>query len=194
MMSEEKELIARLQNKDDDAWHQLVTLYYDRLLMFCGRYVVSRQEAEDLVHDTFFKAMVNIEKFDADRFSNIQPWLWQIAKTTSLMHIRHKNVRKGAPSSEPKTKLSTTMTILKIMDESAGPRTEAHEKDKYEVLFSSLDKIDEIFREVIFLCYIDGLTRKQVAEVLNIPENTVKSRLRIGLEKVRSALPTAMLG
>lgn len=193
-MKKDTEIVLRLQNKDDEAWSHVVTLYYDRLLLFCGRYVQSQHEAEDLVHDTFFRAMVNISKFDVDRYTDIQPWLWQIAKTTSLMHIRYKNVRKGAWPSAPKTVSSSTMTILKIMDERAGPRTEANEKEKHELVFSSLDKIDEKFREVIYLCYIDGLTRKQVAELLDISENTVKSRLRIALEKVRSALPTAVIG
>ena len=193
-MNENTEIVLRLQNKDDEAWQHVVTLYYDRLLLFCGRYVQSRHEAEDLVHDTFFRAMVNVSKFDSHRYSDIQPWLWQIAKTTSLMHIRYKNVRKGVLPSDPKTVSSSTMTILKIIDDRPGPRTAVNEKDKYELVFSSLDKIDDKFREVLFLRYIDGFTRKQVAELLDIPENTVKSRLRIALKKVRSALPTSVIG
>ena len=75
------------------------------------------------------------------------------------------------------------------MDEKPGPRTEAHEKDRYKILFESLDHLDERLSEVVFLHYMDGLTRKEIAEYLEIPENTVKSRLRIAFERLRNVLP-----
>ena len=190
-MSDDRELIVRLQNKEDDAWRELVNQYYQGLLIFCGRYVRSQDEAKDLVHDTLFRAMGNISKFDLKRYRSLQPWLWQIAKTTTLKYLRYRKVREGNWQAVPITESTTTVTFLKVMDGRPGPRTAASETDKFRVIFASLDKLDEKFRDVLLLHYMDGLTRKQIAELLAIPENTVKSRLRIALEKVRAALPTS---
>ena len=57
------------------------------------------------------------------------------------------------------------------------------------MLFESLDQLDDRFSEVIFLHYMDGLTRREIAELLDKPENTIKSRLRIAFEKLRNVLP-----
>ena len=191
-MSNDKDLIIRLQKKDDDAWRELVNRYYDRLIHFCGRFVRSQDEAKDLVHDTFFRAMGHISQFNVDRYDTIQPWLWQIAKTTTLKYIRYRKVREEDWQDVRLTQSHTTMTILKIMDSRPGPRTKASEADKYRVVFEFLDNLSEKFREVLLLHYMDGLTRKQIAELLDIPENTVKSRLRIALQKLRPALPTSL--
>ena len=190
--SDDKEFIIRLQNKEDDAWRELANRYYQKLLLFCGRYVRTQDEAKDLVHDALFKAMANISKFDLDRYRSIQPWLWQIAKTTTLKYLRYRKVREPNWHAVPITKSTTTVIFLDVMDSRPGPRTAASETDKFRVIFASLEKLDEKFREVLLLHYMDGLTRKQIAELLEIPENTVKSRLRVALQNIRAALPAAL--
>ncbi len=191
-ISDDKKFVIRLKKKEDDAWRELVNKYYQGLLIFCGRYVRSQDEAKDLVHDALFRAMGNIEKFDIDRYRSIKPWLWQIAKTTTLKFLRYRKVREANWQAVPVAETASTMAILKVMDSSPGPRTAASETDKFRVIFRSLDKLDEKFREVVLLHYMDGLTRKQIAELLDIPENTVKSRLRVALERVRARLPTSL--
>ena len=187
-MNDDIELIKKLKNKENEAWRELITRYYKGLVIVCGRYVRNWDEAKDLVHDSIIKAMQNINKFDSTRYTTVKPWLWQIAKNTALNHVKARKRREDKWQSIRPSNSATTQTYLKIMDSKPGPRTEAHQKDKSKLLFDCLDKLDEKFSEVVFLHYMDGLTRKQIAEVLNIPENTVKSRLRIGMERLRAFL------
>ena len=192
-MTEDRNLIKRLQNGEKTAWKKIASQYYKGLVLYCGRYVRNQSDAKDLAQDSFVKAMANIVKFDSNRYSSIQPWLWQIARNTALNYIKSRKRKDGNWQQAKPSQSTTTQTYLKLIDNRPGPRTMANSSEKYKILFSHLDKLDEKFIEVIFLHYMDGLTRKQIAELLNIPENTVKSRLRLALEKLRGSLPADLM-
>ena len=189
-MTGDRDLVQRLQAGDKAAWKDTANQYYKGLVLFCGRYVRNQSDVKDLVHDTFVKAMANIAKFDSKRYTSIKPWLWQIARNTALNYIKSRKLKDGDWQPVQPSQSTTTGTFLKLIDNRPGPRTLIHSSEKYKILFDCLDKLDEKFTEVVFLHYMDGLTRKQMAELLDIPENTVKSRLRLALEKLRLALPT----
>ena len=188
-MNCDAELIKRLKNNEDAAWEEVVSLYYNKLLWVCGRFVRDQSEAHDLVQETLVKAMAKIDTFDTNRFSSLRPWLWQMARNVGIDHTRSKKNKEDKWQSLRISQSATTETFLNLMDEKPGPRTEVHMKDRYKILFESMDQLDERFSEVIFLHYMDGLTRKEIAEFLEIPENTVKSRLRIAFERLRDLLP-----
>lgn len=188
-MENDLELIENLRKNDESAWKGLVDLYYNRLLLVCGRYVRSQEQAKDLVQETFIKAKKNINKFDATRFSSLRPWLWQMATNISLDYVRSRKHKEEQWSPPRLSESASSAFYLKIIDSHAGPCTEAHNRSKSEKIHEALEQLDDIFREVICLHYMDGLTRKDIAEFVGIPENTVKSRLRIAFQRLRNLLP-----
>lgn len=104
------------------------------------------------------------------------------------MYIRARKHREDKWQSPRIAESSTCQTYFKIADSSPGPRTQIGELERNKNLFRYVDTRDQKFSKVLMLRYIDGLTRKQIAELLDIPENTVKSRLRIALDKIRSIM------
>ena len=188
-MDDDRELIKNLKNNDEAAWKQIVDLYYNRLLLVCGRYVRAQEEAKDLVQETFIKAKKNMDKFDTARFSSLRPWLWQMATNISLDYIRSRKHKEEEWSPPRLSESASTAFYLKIIDSNPGPRTEAHHQGKSEKIHEALEQLDDIFREVICLHYMDGLTRKDIAEFIGVSENTVKSRLRLAFQKLRKLLP-----
>ena len=188
-MDDNSKLIKRLQDKEDAAWEEVVGLYYNRLLLVCARYVRDQSEAHDLAQETLVKAMAKIDKFDTNRFSSLRPWLWQMARNVGVDHVRARKNKEDKWQSPRISDSATTETFLKIMDENPGPRTEADVGNKYKILCETLDQLKEIHSEVAVLHYMDGLTRKEIAELLNLSENTVKSRLKKALKDIRGLLP-----
>ena len=127
-MSDDTQLIKRLQNKEEPAWAEVVALYYDRLHLVCGRFVRNQGDAQDLVHETFVKAMGKIERFDTSRFSTLRPWLWQIARNVGLDYVRSRKHKEDKWQSLPTSQSATSQTFLKIRDSKPGPRTKVQEK------------------------------------------------------------------
>ena len=182
-------LIERLKDNEDAAWEEFTELYYDGLILFCGRFVREPSDALDIVHDTFVKAKERIDRFDINQFSSLKPWIWQVARYTAIDAIRSRNLRDKRRERLPVSDSATSQTFLKLPDDNPGPRSQAHKMSKKDALLRCIDELDEKFSEVILLHYIDGFKRREIAETLQISENTVKSRLRLAFEKLRDRLP-----
>ncbi len=192
-MMTDDDLIAGLQKNDEQAWEELVYMYYEKLVIFCGRYVRSNDEARDLVHDAFIKAKKKIMQFKKNRYGTLKPWLWQITKNTTLDYIKYRNRRDKRWQRPTLSESTATQSYMKIRDEEDGPRSEACKREEYKILFECLDQLDPIHSEIILLRYIDHFGRKEIASYLKIPENTVKSRLRVGFQKLRALIPESLL-
>ncbi len=191
MNDDDIELISRLKANidDDDAWDGIVELYYNSLILFCGRFFTSQEEVEDIAHESLIKAKNKISQFNTNDYSSLRPWLWQVAKHTAYDKIKFYKRRNMYNGMIIPSKFATTHSIFKLRDNKPGPRTEAQKQDRFRVLYNALDKLDTRFSDVIFLHYIDNFTRKEIAEFLEISDNTVKSRLRVALEKIKKLLP-----
>jgi RNA polymerase sigma-70 factor (ECF subfamily) len=163
----------RLRQFDTAAWTDVVDTYYQPLLLFCGRYVKGTDEAHDPARP--FRA-----------------WIYTIARNLCIDHLRRQAKAPAAPL--PELSLTATSDLLwEVADDAPGPRTACGHRDAYQQVLDALDGLEPIHREVVLLRYIDGMSRHEIAELLEIPENTVKSRLFNALRKVRERLPAQLL-
>ena len=190
-MNIDKNLIVRLKQCDDNAWDSLVDEYYDKLLNYCKHSVRYHDEAEDMVQNVFIKAKNSISNFTVDGRAAVTlgPWLWTITKNTIRDYYRNKKIRNERMQFPQPSETASARNVLEVIDGHTGPRTKAGKQDRHRMLLEGLDKIDRKYSEVIFLRYIDGLSRKEMAELLGVAEDTVKTRLRRALEKVKGLLP-----
>lgn len=164
-------LVSRLRNGDADAAALLDELYRDSLARFCWGYLGSMEEAEDAIQDIWYKILTASDIPDAFR-----PWVYRIARNECLNLLRKRVKRKDGqelPAASQVDALLTGQLTRLVKDE-----TKSH-------LSELVAALSDVQREALRLRYVEGLSRPEIADVLEVPASVVKSRLFEGLKRLR---------
>lgn len=164
-------LVTRLREGDSEAAVLLNHLYRKALIRFCWGYLGSTEEAEDAVQEICYKVLTM--DVIPDRF---RPWLYKIARNHSINMIRDRaNVREGNGEKH----------VSQIQDVLTGYLTRMVHEEQQQHMTELVDALSDTHREVLRLRYVEDLSRLEIAEVLDLSEPLVKSRLFEGLKKLR---------
>lgn len=164
-------LIARLREGDSSAGSMLDGLYRKDLLRMCVGYLGNPEEAEDVVQDVFCRVVGSRTVPDSFR-----PWIYRIARNRCLDLIRRRAAKRDNQALPTESQLEADLT---------GDLTKLVRGEQRARLHHLMAALPISQREVLRLRYTERLTRAEIAEVLEIPESVVKSRLYEGLEKLR---------
>lgn len=154
----------------------------NELLRLAFSYVRDADIAKDLVQNTFIKCYKNIDSFRYD--AEIKTWLYRITINECKDHLKSWNY-----------KMVQVKSFINETAKSILPSTEKAVIDKYnnqeikDIIFS----LPKVYREVVYLYYYDSLKAEEIADVLDIPMNTVKTRLRRAKQKLEPILREAEL-
>ena len=148
----------------------MVTLYQLPLLRLCIMYLHDEEQAKDAVQETFIKAYRNLDSFRAD--SSEKTWLTRIAINTC------KNMHRSGWSRHVDRSVTPDMMI-------GCPAPVDSEDDE---LTTEITNLPVKLREVALLCWLQGMTYDEAAEVLGISRQAVSSRLNRARKKLRFAL------
>jgi RNA polymerase sigma-70 factor (ECF subfamily) len=165
-------LVKFLRQGDPGAGKLLSDLYHPPLMRFCYRYLESQDEAEDVVQDVFLRVLKN----DALP-ENFRAWIYKIARNRCLDVIRKRNRRPDAQALPPASRVDADLT---------GCLTRLVRREQRAHLRRTLAELPENQREVLHLRYAEGLSRAEIADVLDLSESLVKSRLYEGMVKLRA--------
>jgi len=155
------------------AFGRLVTRYQDRVVNTCWRVCGSRDDAEDLAQDALLKALAAIGSFQ--KRASFFTWLYRIAVNVAIAH-RRKLARAPRRSLHgPQGELLADRQSGRADSEDPSAPLSARETERK--LLAGLDELDDDHRAVIVLRDLEGLDYQQMAEVLELPVGTVKSRL-----------------
>lgn len=178
------ELIGRAAQGDARALEVLYDRYSGVVFSFALRIVSDRQLAEEVLQEAFFRAWQQGGNFSAGRGSFIT-WLLSITHNLSIDEIRKRRRRpQKADSEEPEQVLAS------VADTGAG----AHVEDEVwlgalrETIGTALAELPPAQREAIEMAYFRGMTQREIAEALGEPLGTIKTRMRLGLQKLKDAL------
>ena len=175
------ELIACFRAGETDAFNALAGRWHRRLYNFIRRYLGDPEEAQDLCQQTFVRAYQSIRRLrDPQKFST---WLYQIAFNTCRDELRRRQ-RQPILSLENLEEHSDNPQL----ESPAPPDAGAHERDLRDLLNRALQAIPEEQRVVVVMKEYQRLKFVEIAAVLQVPENTVKSRLYYGLSNLRKVL------
>ena len=167
MKTDDRKVIERVLKGDTEAFNILVRQWEKPIFNFILRMIGDRDEAMDLCQDCFMKAYRELVSLkDRDRFSS---WLYRIAHNTCLSRIR-KDHGKTWVELDPDTK----PVHFGIENHLAVQKALQHLPDEQ--------------REAVILKVFDGLKFEEIADIQGAPISTVKSRLYMGFEKLRSML------
>ncbi len=178
------DLIGRAAEGNARALEVLYDRYSRVVFSFALRIVGDRQLAEELLQEVFFRAWQQGGAFSAGRGSFIT-WLLSITHNMAIDEVRKRRRRpQKADSEEPETVLAA------MADTGAGADVE----DEVwlgalrDTITGALNGLPAPQREAIELAYYQGLTQREIAERLGEPLGTIKTRMRLGLQKLRDAL------
>jgi RNA polymerase sigma-70 factor (ECF subfamily) len=184
----DESLMIRFQSGDRTAFTLLVRRYQGPLFNFALRHVRSPPTAEEIVQDAFVRVVQNAADFKHEaRFST---WLFTIVRNLCIDQIRKKALRKHPSLDEPKRSDEGDGPTLgeQTADSRANVERETVAVEIRERVIAAVDKLPEEQREVFLMREVSNLPFKEIAEIVGVPENTVKSRMRYALERLQEAL------
>ena len=169
----EKELLEKLHRGDSFAFEVLFYKYRGKIKGFATRLIPSQIDPEEIVQEVFVKVWLNKEQIDPER--NFQSYLFSIARNLILDHLKSAVNRKLYFVGEHFQQDFITEEEVEIR----------YSADTEEQLLSLIQQIPTRRQEIFCLSRFNGLTYKQIAEKLNITENTVDSQIRNALTFLR---------
>jgi RNA polymerase sigma-70 factor (ECF subfamily) len=163
----DEELMKALSKGDQRAFDELYNRFYAQLLgYFKNMLWGDREKAEDMVHDIFAKIIKNPDYFDTNR--SFRTWLFSVASNMCKNEYKKQAVRKNT---------SIGVEDYRSISSSTNVLAEVQDNQFQQAFEENLAKMDEKHREVFALRHLEGLSMKEIAEVMEINEGTVKSRL-----------------
>jgi RNA polymerase sigma-70 factor (ECF subfamily) len=172
-LADEHRLIVAAQQGDRLAFAQLVERYWDRLYRWLYRLTRDQHTAEDLVQESFLKAFAGLKKFQAG--TNFRAWLFCIAHNNYANQCRASaHRRQPLPEDVP--------------DSQYGPLEEAISAELLQDLGRAIQRLPTEFRAALLLRVEEGLSFRQIAEVLDLTEETARWRVFKARQKLLSLL------
>lgn len=173
--------VARLRRGDPGAFDALLARYQNRLYRYLQRLVREPAVAEDLFQQTWLRVVQNIRSLDPGR--NFEAWLFRIAHNLAIDHLRRHRMES---LDEPLASGEAAGTLLSARAPGALERLLDKERDW--LLAERLAELPAIQREVLTLRFEEEMKLEEIAEVLDIPLSTAKSRLKRALDGLRLKL------
>lgn len=178
----ESELVARCLEGDESAWEDLVRTYTRRVYSICYRFTGRESEAQDLTQEVFLKVFRNFRSFRSGEGS-FGTWLARLTRNLLIDHYRRTKNERATASIEDQLPMLEEKAAIEGRTEAALAGREAS-----EALQKALAKLSPDLRETVILRDIEGLEYREIAQVLGVPEGTVKSRLNRGRSELARAL------
>lgn len=173
-------LVRRCLKGDAHAWQQIVESQHRRVYGICYRFTGSVSDAEDLTQDVFLKVYRNLKTFDLERGS-FQGWLTALTRNLLVDNFRRSRAEQTTHSldagwDEP----DSISTAEQIEGHEISPLEQSITGELQALVQKALLKVSPELREAVILRDLKDMDYKEIAEVLRIPEGTVKSRISRG--------------
>jgi RNA polymerase sigma-70 factor, ECF subfamily len=170
----DRQLVERAQRGDKHAFELLVAKYQRRLARLISRFVRDAAEVEDVTQEAFIKAYRALPTFRGE--SAFYTWLYRIGINTAKNYLL--TVKRRAPTSTPfDAEEAEGFEDAGLLQEVSTPENELMSKQVIEVVNSSLKQLPDDLRTALTLREIEGLSYEEIADVMNCPIGTVRSRI-----------------
>lgn len=177
----ESELLAKI--KDNPAFFsELFDLYYKPIFGYIFRRIGDFDDTADIASETFLKAFTQITKF-IYRGISIKIWLYRIA--TNEVNLHYRQQRKHTTLFEKGTLEHIDQFKESLLEDKKELETELLLHNQFLSVLQHLKTLPVKYQEVIALRYFEGKDNKEIAQILDIKEGTLKSLLSRGVEKLK---------
>ena len=177
------DFIQKLKAGDRTAFNELVLLYGKKVINTCYRFLLDKQDAEDIAQEVFIEVFQSIKTFRAE--SELSTWIYRIAATKSLDEIKKRNRKKRISS------IGKILHIDEVANWIAGgamPDKNLNETENMKELNIALDSLPDTQRLAFTLSKIDGYSNIEIAEIMNTTIIAVESLIYRAKKKLNDKL------
>lgn len=178
----DNQLVARCLSGDEAAWEEMVRVHTRRVYSICYRFTGTDAEAQDLTQEVFLRVFRSIKSYRAGEGSFVV-WLARLSRNLLIDHYRRTRLDRATDSIETQLPMleEKTATLARADGLVAG-------REASDLLQGALQKLSPELRETVILRDLEELDYREIAQVLHIPEGTVKSRLNRGRAELARVL------
>jgi RNA polymerase sigma-70 factor (ECF subfamily) len=169
----DKELVRRVQQGDRRAFDLLFARYQHKILNLVGRYLRDAQDVEDVTQEAFIKAFRALPRFRGD--SAFYTWLYRIAINTAKNHLVARSRRP--PGTDVDVEDAQFMDGADMLRESENPESALARDELSQAIDEAIGRLPDDLRSAVTLREFDGLSYEQIAEIMECPVGTVRSRI-----------------
>jgi RNA polymerase sigma-70 factor (ECF subfamily) len=176
------QLVRRCASGDAVAWEEIVQRFHRRIYNICYRFAGSADDAQDLTQEVFIKVYRTIGSFDGAKAS-FNTWLTTVTRNLLVDHFRKTrndratdsiDVVQGADEDGP------TLAERLPANGAESPHLHVESRERREMVHRALQQISPDLREAVILRDLQDMDYREIAQVLKVPEGTVKSRINRG--------------
>lgn len=173
-------VVQRCVDGDSGAWTELVKFHHRRVYALCYRFTGSASDAEDLTQDVFLKVYGNLGSFDGGRGS-FETWITTLTRNLLVDHFRRSKQQRATSSMDEGWNESDEQPLTeRLAQKGPNQHDRAVQKELEQMVQAALVKISPELREAVILRDLHDMDYKEIAQVLRVPEGTVKSRISRG--------------
>jgi RNA polymerase sigma-70 factor (ECF subfamily) len=175
-------LVEQCLSGDETAWEDMVKIHTRRVYAICLRFTGSDGEAQDLTQEVFLRVFKSLKSFRAGEGAFVV-WLTRLTRNLLIDHYRRTRLDRATDSIEDQLPVLEEKTAV-------GGRTDGMlaGREASELLQHALGKLSPELRETVILRDLEEMEYREIAQVLNVPEGTVKSRLNRGRAELAKVL------
>lgn len=177
-------MVQRLFTASKEDYSKVYGIYFPKLVRFSQTYVLSRQDAENIVQDIFLYLWEHRELIGS--LDNLNAFLFTLVKNRCIDFLRKKTLsedKKQSLTDLEEKELQLKLYSLQKFDENSFTNTEIN-----TIINKAINTLPDRCREIFILSRLDGLRHKEIAARLNISTNTIEGQITIALNKLRKEL------
>ena len=179
------ELVRRMRSKDERALGTFYDRWFPVVHGVVSRMLESPDDVEDVVEEAFWQAWRQADRFEAERGS-VQTWLLTIARSRALDRLRSRRRLREDPLVESVAGEADTSAPTPAAP--SDPLADAEHAERSQIVRAALADLPTEQREALELGYFGGLSQSEIAEQTGLPLGTIKTRMRLALQKLRERL------
>lgn len=180
----DQRLVERVQKGDKRAFDLLVKKYQHKIIALIGRYVNDHHEQQDVAQEAFIKAYRALSNFRAE--SAFYTWMYRIAINTAKNHLVSRGRRP--PGTDVDVEDAENFSLVASMRDNDSPESNLMRDELEERIFSTIDRLADDLKTAISLREFEGLSYEEIAEVMQCPVGTVRSRIFRAREAIDKAI------
>lgn len=175
-------LLPSVARGDTTAFESLYDRYSSTLYALLLRILSNPEDAQEVLQETFVKAWTNAKMFDAARGSEVA-WLISIARSRGIDRLRSRKIR-----GDRENDAGREISIHSAFVESTTGADKAVQSQESSAVRSALSELPEAQRVALELAYFEGMSQSEIAAKLGEPLGTIKTRMQLGMKKLRERL------